>query len=331
MTNLPKDGLENNTSNNPKLNHLQSQYIEAVRSYISYIKNVRRYSPHTVTSYKCNLNQFGEYVFYLDINSIDEITIKMLRKFVVQLAEELYSPQTINHKIHSISSFFRHCMRMGLVKQNNAKLLHQLKTLTKLTVYLSEEEMNKVYTEVQFSKTFQGVRNKYVIDLFYSSGIRMAELIKLRDCDIDNGMLKVIQGKGGYDRLVPLPAKFLEHHKKYMMIKKKYYAKYNIKQSHEDYLVITTRFQKSYPMLIKRIVENCFSFVKDKDVSPHTIRHSYATILMNRGASINAIKDLLGHKTIVSTARYTHVSINKLVEVHSKYFPQRTEPVQKTA
>ncbi|HWZ21349.1 MAG TPA: tyrosine-type recombinase/integrase, partial [Cytophagaceae bacterium] len=269
MINLPEKKVESNTIAQAELTPLQAEYIEAARSYISYIKNVRRYSPHTVTSYKCNLNQFGEYVFTLEVNTLSEISHKMLRKYVMQLAEELYSPVSINHKIHTITSFFRHCMRMGLIKQNKAKLIFQLKTLSKLTVYLSEGEMDKIYTEVEFSKNFAGIRNKYVIDLFYSSGIRMSELIKLRDCDIEGDMMKVIQGKGNYDRYVPLPVKFLEHHKEYLEAKKRYCEKRKIKQSHEDHLVITTKFQKMYPMLISRIIIKYFSFVKDKEVTPH--------------------------------------------------------------
>ncbi len=331
MSNLPEKRVESNSIAQTELTPLQAEYIEAARSYISYIKNVRRYSPHTVHSYKCNLNQFEGFVFTLEVNSLSEITLKMLRRFVVQLAEELYNPVTINHKIHTMSSFFRHCMRLGIIKQNKAKLLHQLKTLSKLTVYLSEEEMSKFYTEVEFSKNFAGIRNKYVIDLFYSSGIRMSELIKLRDCDIEGDMLKVIQGKGGYDRYVPLPAKFLEHHKQYLKAKKRYCEKRKVKQAFDDHLVITTKFQKIYPMLITRIIEKYFSFVKDKEVSPHSLRHTFATHLMNAGAPIHAIKDLLGHRSVTSTARYTHVSINRLLEIHSKYFPARTEPIQQTA
>ncbi len=308
-----------------QLSPLQVEFIDAVKSYISYIKNVRRYSPNTVSSYKRNLAQFGEYVFTLEINSINEITLKMLRRFIVQLAEALYKPVTINHKIHCYSSFFRHCMRMGLMKHNNAKLLHQLKTLSKLTDYLSEEEMNKIYTEVEFPNNFIGVRNLYIIDLFYSSGIRLRELINLKEKDIHGDMLKVVQGKGGRDRLIPLPGKFVEYHQVYLEAKDKFYKKRKIKKSDEEPLIVTSKYQKAYPMLIQRIIKKSFSFVKDKTVSPHVLRHTYATHLMNAGAPIYAIKDLLGHESVVSTSRYTHVSIGKLVKIHSQIFTPRID------
>ena len=333
MTNLQN---ESEIKNYPELvvqpSPLMLEFYEAAKDYISYIKNVRRYSPHTVSSYKYNIAQLGEYVCTLEITSINEISHKMLRNYIVELVEALYSPVSINQKIHSFSSFFRHCMRMGLIKHNRAKLLHQLKTMSKLTDYLTEAEMNKIYTEVKFSKNFSGIRNKYVIDLFYSSGIRLSELINLTENNIEGDMLKVIKGKGGYDRYIPLPAKFVEHHEQYIKAKKKFYKKYKIKHSAKEPLIINTRFQKSYPMLIHRIIETCFSYVKDKTVSPHVLRHSYATHLMLAGAPIHAIKDLLGHQTIVSTSRYLHLSIKKLSDVHTKCFPQKQEILtQKTA
>jgi integrase/recombinase XerC len=321
MTNLPEKNGNDNTIVQAQKMAFRVEYKEAARDYISYIKNVRRYSLHTVESYSTSLEKFGKYIFDLDVISLEGITLKMLRRYVVLLSEKLLKPGTINHKIHCLSSFFRHCLRTGRLKHNRAKLLHQLKTLSKIPVYLSEAEMNHFYNNTITPTTFAGIRNRYIIDLLYSSGLRLSELVNLKESHIEYDMLKVVQGKGGYDRYVPLPRKFVEYHQLYLKAKRKHYRKHKTKKAKEEPLIVTMDCKPVPRWLVRRAIRKCFPFIKDKEVTPHTFRHTYATHLLNRGASIMAIKDLLGHKSVATTARYTHIAVSKLVEIHKQHFP----------
>lgn len=329
MTKLPEKIGNGKTFDENELTPFQIEYLEASKEYLSYIKNIRRYSPHTVSSYKNTLRQFGNYVFRLGLNSLEGITIKILRKYIVRLSEALYSSKSINQRLHCLSSFFKHCARNGRIKQNRAKLLPRLKELSKVIVYLSEAEMNHFYDNMIPVNTFTGIRNRYIIDLFYSSGIRVSELVNLKERNISKDMLKVEHGKGGDDRYIPLPKKFLVHHAEYMKAKSEHYKKHKIKKSKDEPLVVSRNFQSVTRMFLYRLVKKTFAYVKDKEVTPHTLRHSIATHLMNAGAPINAIKDFLGHRTIVSTAKYTHVAISRLVEIHKQHFPSTENSLKK--
>ncbi|MDX2301194.1 MAG: tyrosine-type recombinase/integrase [Microscillaceae bacterium] len=292
-----------------------------VKSFISYIFYEKRYSPTTISSYKNDLIQFQAFLSECyALENPEKADFNMIRAWLVQLTEQDYNPRSINRKIATLKSYFKFLVKKGVLEINPTLRVKTLKTARKSPTFVEEDKLLQVLNQVQFEDNFQDLRSQLILEILYGTGIRLAELMDLRWPAIDfaNKLVK-ISGKGNKERLIPVHDTLLNLIKKYELIKRHHFEG---KLKH-DYLIVSDSGGLSYPMLVYKTVKKYLSLVTTQDKkSPHVLRHSFATHLLNKGADLNAIKELLGHSSLNATQVYTHNSLKKLKDVFDQAHPK---------
>ncbi len=289
-----------------------------IKSFLDYLLIERKYSIHTITAYKKDLNDFFAFykTNYGDV-IILEINYAQIRSWIVELVNSGINNRTINRKISSLKSFFKFLQKTKQITINPLAKHQALKTSKQVQVPFSEKEIKDVLSTKDKIEGFESVRNKLIVELFYSTGIRRSELIhiKISDIDFNNETVKVV-GKRNKERYIPLI--------KTVQVSLINYLKFrNEIKTEQPYLFITKKGKIIYDTLVYRIINNYFSTVSSKvKKSPHVIRHSFATHLLNEGADLNAVKELLGHSSLASTQVYTHSSLGKLKKVYNQAHPR---------
>ena len=285
-----------------------------VNKFIKYIESERRLSKHTVTSYKTDLNQFFSYINDFSMaESVDEISFKIIRNWITYLFESGITSRTINRKISSLKSFFKFLEFSNLISVNPTLKIISPKNSRKLPSIVEQVDLDQLLDQKYFKNEFVGERDSLIIEFFYLTGLRLSELIeiKINDLDFKNCSLKVL-GKGNKERIVPLSFNLIS--KIDLLIKN-----YNIK----DHLFSNSSNEKLYPKKVYRIVNYYIGLVSSvKKRSPHVLRHSFATHMLNNGADINAIKEILGHSSLSATQIYTHNTVEKLKSVYNQAHPR---------
>jgi integrase/recombinase XerC len=291
-----------------------------LEQFIEYLLLEKKYSQLTVNAYQKDIESFIKF-FELEYGEVvvEEINYAQIRQWIISLVESKISNRSINRKVSALNSFFKFLLKVETITQNPLAKHKALKTSKKVQVPFSEVEINKVLEEFNHDNTFEGIRNKLIIELFYSTGIRRIELIeiKLSDLDLENGTLKVL-GKRNKERYVPLLHSIVQTIKLYKSQRQGLREIVNF-----EYLFLTKKGVKIYETLVYRIINEYFSMASLKvKKSPHILRHSFATHLLNQGADLNAVKELLGHSSLAATQIYTHNSIAELKKVYSKAHPR---------
>jgi integrase/recombinase XerC len=290
------------------------------KSFTDYLLLEKNYSVLTVNAYQNDLEDFSEFIKNeYETNSINLINYPQIRSWIVSLVEKGISNRSINRKISALNTYYKFLLKIGAIAQNPLIKHKALKTSKKIQIPFSETEVSTVLNDLFFEKDFEGIRNKLIIELFYSTGIRRIELIelKLTSFSLDNKTLKVL-GKRNKERIVPLLNSVVECLRAYIVERNKLVS---IRDS--DYLFLTKKGIKIYETLAYRIINDYFSKASTKvKKSPHILRHSFATHLLNQGADLNAVKDLLGHSSLAATQVYTHNSIAELKKVHINTHPR---------
>jgi len=286
-------------------------------TFLSYLRHEKRYSLHTILSYQNDLTQFLGYL--KEIYSIEnpaEVTHFQIRSWMASMMEAKISPRSINRKISTLKSFYKFQMKQGTVKKNPLLKIISPKTSKRLPVYVEKNATDNLLNETVFEDGFPGIRNKLMLDIFYSTGVRLSELINLKESDIDRGRKEMkVLGKGNKQRIIPLDQKLLDSIATYQQVKSGEFQ--------NNYLLVTDSGMKLYPKFVYRIVNRFLGLVTTVDKkSPHTMRHTFATHLVDNGADINAVKELLGHSSLAATQVYTHNSIEKLKEAYKKAHPK---------
>ena len=290
-------------------------------SFLNYLLSATKYSKHTTIAYRNDLNSFqvfckNEY----GEESIIHANYAQIRTWIVSLVNDKISNRTINRKISSLKSFYKFLQKTKQIEINPLVKHQALKVAKQIQVPFSEREILDVLNSVDEVCDFESIRNKLIVELFYSTGMRRSELINLTISSIDfsNETVKVF-GKRNKERYIPLIKPALKSLRKYIEFRS------NI-ETKESYLLLTVKGKKIYDTLVYRIINNYFSSVSSKvKKSPHIIRHSFATHLLNEGADLNAVKELLGHSSLASTQVYTHSSLGKLKEVYNQAHPRSTK------
>ena len=290
------------------------------KPFTDYLLLEKNYSSHTITSYKKDLEGFEEFIFneYHE-NSIDQVNYSQIRNWIVSLVDSGISNRSVNRKISSLNSYFKFLLKTDAITVNPLAKHKALKTNKKVQIPFSEREMNVVLDELTDETDFEGLRNKLMVELFYATGIRRIELIqiKLSDIDLHNKTLKVL-GKRNKERYIPLINSVIDSLNTYMAERNSLSF---IKD--KDHLFLTKKGLKIYETLVYRIINDYFSKASSKvKRSPHILRHSFATHLLNQGANLNAVKELLGHSSLAATQVYTHNSISELKKVYSNTHPR---------
>lgn len=288
--------------------------------FIDYLKHEKNYSKHTLIAYKKDLDDFNQFCFLeYDQESIDKVPYSLIRSWIVYLVDLGISNRSINRKIASLKAYFKFLLQIRELEFSPLNKHRALKVSQKVAMPFSVEEMQKMLREIPFEDDFEGIRDKLIIELLYATGIRRDELINLKVKNIqftpDN--IKVL-GKRNKERIIPLIPKVS------LLIKE--YFKYRDKLdviADKEYLFLLKSGYKIYDSLVYRIINYYFSIVTSKEKkSPHILRHTFATHLLNQGADLNAVKELLGHASLSSTQVYTHNSISALKKAHKAAHPR---------
>ena len=298
-------------------------FSEVFPLFQDYIQFEKRYSSHTLTSYSTDIKQLFDYFFttYNDANLNFTLTPVFIRSWLASLKDEGLDPRSINRKIASMQSFFQFLRKKNLINTNPVAALKMLKTAKRLPSFLKEEQTN----EVVFSENGENQNNwkvkteKIIVLILYNSGLRVSELVHLQEKQVDFHLkqLKVL-GKGNKERQIPLKDELLQEINSYGEEKRKHFQTFD-----NVFLLVNQQGRKLNTQYVYRAVKSRMKpLVNVGKKSPHVLRHSFATHLMNNGAELNAVKDLLGHSSLAATQIYTHTTIEQLKKVHKKAHPK---------
>jgi integrase/recombinase XerC len=278
----------------------------------------KRYSPHTIVAYKKDLAQFIQYMNEsVGDFEFKEVNRKQIRSWVVYLMNSGVKPISINRKLATLKSFYKFLMKYELVEDSPAKLVTVPKIRKKLPVFVQEENLNNLLDFDMFEKDYEGTRDKTIISLLYGAGIRLSELknLEISNLDMTEHTIKVV-GKRNKERIIPYPSSIEIPIKEYLKFREEIGGK-------SVFLLLTSNGKQLYDKLIYRVVKKYLSKVTTVSKrSPHVLRHSYATHLLNRGADVNAVKELLGHSNLSATQIYTHTTFEKLKEIYKQSHPR---------
>ncbi len=292
----------------------------SLKAFIEYLQFEKKYSQHTIIAYQRDLERFQKFnkeVF--ETTDIVEVNYSQIRSWIISLSESGISNRSINRKISSLNSFYKFLLKVESLAKNPLSKHKALKTSKKIQVPFSVSEVEAVLDDFIFDSSFEGFRDKLIIELFYTTGIRRIELVQLKmvDVDIANKTLKVL-GKRNKERLLPLLDSVIESIKAYVAKRQALEKIINT-----ETFFLTKKGDKIYENLVYRIINEYFSKASTKiKKSPHILRHSFATHLLNQGANLNAVKELLGHSSLAATQVYTHNSIAELKKVYDKSHPR---------
>lgn len=288
-------------------------------SFINYLRYEKRYSPLTAVAYKKDLDQFEEfYVKTIGDFNVEGINDKIARSWVVDLMESGLSARTVNKKISALKSFNKYLLRLEVISVNNLVNVIVPKVRKKLPQFVEEKNLNHLLDDGFFGNDFESIRDKLIVSLLYGTGIRLAELMHLKDADINQSefLIKVL-GKRNKERIVPYPRSLN------ILIEQYKTERTHLFGSPVSCLLLTAKGNPAYEKLIYRVVLKYLTLVTTIDQkSPHVLRHTFATHLLNRGADLNAVKEMLGHANLSATQIYTHTSLDKIQRVYRQAHPR---------
>ncbi|MDP2188022.1 MAG: tyrosine-type recombinase/integrase [Sphingobacteriaceae bacterium] len=294
--------------------------MQADESFLNYLKYEKRASEHTLKAYASDLAQVASFLqSTFDIKTIHEAGHAQLRSWMVFLLQQGQEPRSINRKISTLKAYFKYLRRLGKVEQDPTQRLIRPKVAKRLPMVVEHRQMGQLLDEEIFEDNYEGVRDKTMLEIFYGCGIRLSELIGLKVTDVDllGGTMRVL-GKRNKERIIPMSALLSAQISVYLLQRNTTFGNTENKS-----LFLTSKGLAMYPRLVYSIVNRHLSLVTTiTQRSPHVLRHTYATHLLDNGADLNAVKELLGHSSLAATQVYTHNSIEKLKEVYRKTHPK---------
>ena len=291
-----------------------------IDSFIKYLTYEKRASPYTITSYRNDLLQFHSFLKHhapdLPVASADHQDI---RAWIVDLANKRNTARSINRKVSTLRSFYKFLQRRNHIKKNPTHKVRALKAQYPLPHFVQEQDIFKLLDTCEFTEDFSGSRDRMMLELLYGTGIRLSEMINLQTDQVDvvKGTIKV-DGKGNKERIVPVHRSLLELIEVYQIRREAHFH-----STTAPHFLVTNKGEPCYPMMVYRTVRKYLDQYTTIDKrSPHVMRHTFATHLLDNGADLNAIKDLLGHATLAATQVYTHNSMEKLKEIFDQAHPK---------
>jgi integrase/recombinase XerC len=289
-------------------------------SFLQYLQIEKRYSPHTIRSYKNDLDQFFSYISANDMTADPgEITSHHIRAWIVDMMDNDIKSVSVHRKISCLRVFFRYLRKEEVIKSDPLEKVVLPKRIKTLPVFVGEEALDKLLDNNNFGDDFEGVRNRTIIEMLYLTGMRRSELIGLRNIDVDNQSATVkVTGKRNKQRIIPLTKPFTARLEEYLKVKNEIADTGN-----EGWFFVTGKGNKLYDKYVYNIVKRYLSMVTTIEKrSPHILRHTFETHMLNRGADLNAIKEFLGHANLSATQVYTHNTFEKLKKVYKQAHPR---------
>jgi integrase/recombinase XerC len=289
-------------------------------SFINYLKYEKRYSPHTLVAYKNDLDQFVEYcTIVVGEFHVKEVQSDLVRGWLLHLMEQGLTPRSVRRKVTSVKTYFNYLLKEEVVESNPAVNLTLPKVRKKLPHFVEEKNLGYLLDDSDnFTHDFSGFRDKLIISLFYGTGIRLSELINLKETDIntDSKLIRVL-GKRNKERIIPYPAEINNLLETYVVERNKQLG------YKTEFLLVTDKGKQVYEKLVYRVVKKSLAKITSLEKkSPHVLRHTYATHLLNKGADLNAVKELLGHANLAATQVYTHTTFEKLRDSYKQAHPR---------
>ena len=295
-------------------------HLQLLQTFLDYLKFQKRYSRHTILSYQNDLIDFFDFIeLQFGATLLAEINASFVRSWLAGLKEKGMESKSINRKISTLKSFFKYQLKQGLLQDSPMATILSAKVKKRLPQFVAETDISTLFNYVEFPDTWNGKTDRLLFQLLYNTGIRQAELMNLKEAHTDKGnnTIKVL-GKGNKERILPVSIELSQLIQKYIADKR-----IDFKLADTEILLVNKKGKKLYPKYIYNVVRKYLSAVTTIDKkSPHVLRHTFATHLMNNGADINAVKELLGHSSLAATQIYTHNTIEKLKEVHNKAHPK---------
>lgn len=294
--------------------------MNILENFENYIINEKRYSKFTLRAYSDDLLQFKN--FCLNELSIIDLTLvksKDIRLFIVYSLDSGLSENSMNRKLSTLKSFYKYLLKEGLIENSPLDQIKRLKKKSKLPEFLTEDQLNKLFDQVQFPNDFTGIRDKLIIEMIYDTGIRVSELINLTNQNLDTEAKTIkVLGKRNKERIIPYPETLNLTIFNYQKLLKEHLSGWE-----SPYFFLSSKGNKLYPELVYRVVRKYLSIITSMSKrSPHVLRHTFATHLLNNGADLNAIKELLGHANLAATQVYTHNSFEKLNSIYKQAHPR---------
>lgn len=282
--------------------------------FLEYLSFERRVSTHTVTAYKKDVEQFELFLNKeLEISKIEQISSLQIRSWIASLMEEGISARSINRKISSVKTYFKFLIREGVIQKNPTHNLVLPKISKRLPVFVEKKSMDVLLDELEFPEGFEGIRDRLILEFFYSTGMRLSELIELKNNWVDEKQLQIkVLGKRNKERIIPITRELAQK-----------IVAYKNQKKLTDYFFETNKGEKLYGKFVYRVVNTYLSKITTVDKkSPHVLRHTFATHMLNNGADLNSIKELLGHANLSATEVYTHNTFEKLKNIYKQAHPR---------
>lgn len=293
---------------------------KAIQSFLDFLKYQKRYSRHTIISYETDLVAFFDYMEkQYQESAIENTRPAFIRSWLAEVKEAGMSSKTINRKISSLRSFFKNQLKEGNIEVSPMATITAPRVNKRLPQFVEKKDISTLFDHVEFPDDWTGYTERIIMQILYNTGIRQAELINLKESQVDvsNCSLKVL-GKGSKERIIPVSAQLMNMLKGYIQKKQNM-----IEHADSVYLLVKENGKKLYPKYVYNVVKKYLALVTTIDKkSPHVLRHTFATHLMNNGADLNAVKELLGHSSLAATQVYTHNTIEKLKDVYKKAHPK---------
>jgi len=299
---------------------MQISVVQSIQNFLDYLKFQKRYSQHTVISYKNDLDSFFTYIHHqFGDTRLQDINTMFIRSWLAELKQGGMESKSINRKISTLKTFFKYQLRQQTLAVSPMTGIISPKVSKRLPQFVDKKDITTLLEHVEFPDTWDGKTQRLLIQLFYNTGMRQAELVGLKEIHIGlhNSTIKVL-GKGNKERVIPVSKQLMDQMQDYMSSKKN-----NFEVFDKVFLLVTAHGKKLYPRYVYTAVNKYLGMVTTIDKkSPHVLRHTFATHLMNNGADLNAVKELLGHSSLAATQIYTHNTIEKLKDIHKKAHPK---------
>lgn len=287
-------------------------------AFFRYLQYEKRFSSHTITAYRGDLETFAEYIkSQFEADEIDHISHTFIRSWIVQLMDSGFKSKSVNRKISSLKTYYKFLLREGIIATSPMTKIVSPKVPKRLPQFVDEKGMEALLIDMDFEDSFIGLRDRLILELFYATGMRISELIHLKTKDVNPSTMQVkVLGKRNKERIIPISEHLLPIMKQYEELK-------NNTLGISDLYFCNEKGEEIYTKYIYRLVKSKLSQVTTiQKKSPHVLRHTFATHMLNNGADLNAIKEILGHSSLAATQVYTHNSMEKLKNIYKQAHPK---------